>query len=225
MAPSRCPKREAQQGATSSASSSPARTPTPSTSSSPRPTAPACSPADNLAKVDDLTTWLAAQAHVTSVISLTHPAERKRLAGADRAAARRALHLRPIPAESRAGAARHGSTSGGTTVITLTSNTQLDSDAGKALIDAIRAGDVGAAQGLTVQVGGVQALSLDFTRYLYGNFPSDPLHPGRDLPPAAADVPLAAAAAQGGAGQRALGGARRTACWSSSSSGATSATS
>jgi RND superfamily putative drug exporter len=39
------------------------------------------------------------------------------------------------------------------------------------LIDALRAGSRLVAPGLQVQIGGTQALSLDFTRYLYNNFP------------------------------------------------------
>jgi RND superfamily putative drug exporter len=62
-------------------------------------------------------------------------------------------------------------TSGDTTVITLTSDTKLDSSQGTALIDALRAGSRPVAPGLQVQIGGTQALSLDFTRYLYNNFP------------------------------------------------------
>ena len=39
------------------------------------------------------------------------------------------------------------------------------------MIDTLRAGDQAAGQGLKVQVGGFQAVSLDFNRYLYSNFP------------------------------------------------------
>ncbi|HXR66612.1 MAG TPA: MMPL family transporter, partial [Ktedonobacteraceae bacterium] len=48
---------------------------------------------------------------------------------------------------------------------------KIDSSEGKALITHLRADHAAAAQGLTVLVGGYQASSLDFTNYLYGNFP------------------------------------------------------
>ncbi len=93
---------------------------------------------DNLAKVDNLTTWLAAAVARHRRRQPDDPPQRERLAHADRAAADRALHLRRLPAESRAGASSSPrTTAGDTTLITLNSNTQLDSDAGKALIDAI----------------------------------------------------------------------------------------
>ena len=62
-------------------------------------------------------------------------------------------------------------TNGDTTLITVKSDTKIDSSEGKALIDTLRAGDQAAGQGLKVQVGGFQAVSLDFNRYLYSNFP------------------------------------------------------
>jgi RND superfamily putative drug exporter len=126
---------------------------------------------DALAKLDNLTTWLAGQAHVTSALSLTQPPSASG-APTPSEAQLAALYTSGAYAQNPALARLVASTtSGSTTVITLTSNTQVDSDAGKALVDAIRAGDMSAADGLKVQVGGVQALSLDFTRYLYGNFP------------------------------------------------------
>ncbi len=126
---------------------------------------------DNLAKVDNLTTWLAQQSHVTSALSLTRPPSANgspSLSEAELAQLYTSGAYQQNPALAQLVTA---TTAGNTTVVTLTSNTKVDSEAGKALIDAIRAGDVAAAQGLQVQVGGVQALSLDFTRYLYGNFP------------------------------------------------------
>ncbi len=62
-------------------------------------------------------------------------------------------------------------TSGNTTLITVQTNAPLDSSAGNALINDLRAGDARAGQGLTVLVGGTQASDLDFNNYLYGNFP------------------------------------------------------
>ena len=51
-----------------------------------------------------------------------------------------------------------------TTVITLKSDAPLDSEAGKALIDHLRAEGGAHADGLAVLVGGAQATSLDFLR-------------------------------------------------------------
>jgi RND superfamily putative drug exporter len=55
------------------------------------------------------------------------------------------------------------------TVLVAGTNTPLDSDAGKALIDHLRARS--GQDGLTVLVGGFQATSLDLDRIAYGNFP------------------------------------------------------
>src|SRR5262249_23285557 len=62
-------------------------------------------------------------------------------------------------------------TSGDTTLITAKTDTKGDSAEGKQVIDDLRAGDKAAGEGLTALVGGFQATSLDFNRYLYGNFP------------------------------------------------------
>src|SRR5207247_8092383 len=56
-------------------------------------------------------------------------------------------------------------------MIRLKSDANTESSDGKALIDSLRAGDQAAGQGLRVQVGRFQAVSLDFNRYLYNNFP------------------------------------------------------
>jgi RND superfamily putative drug exporter len=59
---------------------------------------------------------------------------------------------------------------GDSSLLTLDAAAPLDSAQGKALIGALRAG-AKRFPGLRVLVGGLQATSLDFTRYLYGNFP------------------------------------------------------
>jgi len=127
--------------------------------------------ADHLAQVDALSGWLTRQAHITSVVSVTRPPATSG-APAPGEAQLAALYTsgayQQAPALERLVAA---TTAGDTTVITLTSDTKLDSAQGTALIDTLRAGDHAAAGGLRVQVGGLQALSLDFTRHLYGNFP------------------------------------------------------
>ena len=128
--------------------------------------------ANNLAKLDNLSKWIAAQAHVTGVISLTQlPATP---AGAP------TLSEQQLATLYSTGAYRHNAalaqlvsstTNGNTTVITVTTNTKVDSSEGKALVNNLRAGDKAAGQGLTVLIGGDQAGSLDFNNYLYGNFP------------------------------------------------------
>jgi RND superfamily putative drug exporter len=127
--------------------------------------------AENLAKLDHLTRWLAAQPHVTGVTSLTAPTGRPE-AGATGQEQLVALYssgaYRQDPALAQFVAA---TTAGNTTLITATTNAPLNSDTGNTLIDSLRAGDKAAGQGLTVLVGGLQAVTLDFDRYLYGNFP------------------------------------------------------
>ena len=123
---------------------------------------------DNLARIDHLTQWLAAQAHVTDVVSLTHlPA-----APGESAQALTTVYTTGAYQQNAALAQFVASTTTHSlTVITVNANTVLDSPQGKALIDQLRAGDQTAADGLTVLVGGNQAGNLDFTRYLYGKFP------------------------------------------------------
>ncbi|HEY6541241.1 MAG TPA: MMPL family transporter [Ktedonobacteraceae bacterium] len=126
---------------------------------------------DNLAKLDNLSRWLAAQPHITNVISLT------RLPATNGAPA---PTVQELTALYTTGAYRQNpaiaqlvtsTTNGNITLITATTDAQLDSSQGNALIDDLRAGDKAAGQGLTVLVGGQQANDLDFDRYLYGNFP------------------------------------------------------
>ena len=85
----------------------------------------------------------------------------------------------------------------------VNTNAPLESDAGKALVDSLRAGDTAAGQGLQVQVGGTQATVLDFDRALYNNFPKAILFilsttflllfpPFRSLPPPPKPLPRTA---------------------------------
>lgn len=130
--------------------------------------------ADNLSKVDNLTRWIGEQPHVTGVISLTQlpvtPGEPS-LSEAQLAQiyATGAYAKDPRLAGLQQFVRRN--VSGDTTVITVKTDAKIDSTEGKALIDTLRAGDKDAGQGLVVQVGGFQAVSLDFNRYLYDNFP------------------------------------------------------
>ncbi|PWT77778.1 MAG: hypothetical protein C5B60_02135 [Chloroflexi bacterium] len=126
---------------------------------------------EHLSELDGLSQWLASQQHVTSMSGLTHPLASESgpvLSEAQLAALYTSGAYRqnqPLAAWVQA------TTTGNTTVITLTNDTKLDSSQGSALIDALRAGSRLVAPGLQVQIGGTQALSLDFTRYLYNNFP------------------------------------------------------
>ncbi|HEY6542839.1 MAG TPA: MMPL family transporter, partial [Ktedonobacteraceae bacterium] len=125
----------------------------------------------NLNRVAALTQWLSKQPHVTSVISLTAPPATP---GSPSISQQQLFALytsgsyAQVPALAQFVAS---TTNGGFTHIVLSTDTKLDSDAGKALVDSLRANEKSAGHGLTVQVGGVQAIYLDFDRYLYGNFP------------------------------------------------------
>ncbi len=127
--------------------------------------------ADNLAKVDALSTWLASQPHITGVVSLTHlPASN----GAPMLTEQQLAALYSSGAYFQNPALSQlvsSTTNGNTTLISASANTIVDSSEGKALIVNLRAGDKAAGQGLTVLVGGDQADSMDFSNYLYGNFP------------------------------------------------------
>ena len=126
---------------------------------------------DNLAKLDNLSRWLARQPHITHVISLTQlPATN----GTPAPTAQELTSLYSTGAYRQNSAIAQfvtSTTNGNITLITATTNAQLDSSQGNALIDNLRAGDKAAGLGLTVLVGGQQANDLDFNRYLYGNFP------------------------------------------------------
>ncbi|HEX6483031.1 MAG TPA: MMPL family transporter [Ktedonobacteraceae bacterium] len=125
----------------------------------------------NLSKLDSLSRWLASRPHVTGVVSLTHLSA---------SPGPLTLTEQQLATLYSSGAYQQNSalsqlvsstTKGDTTLITVKSNTIMDSSDGKALINDLRAGDKAAGQGLTVLVGGDQADSMDFSNYLYGNFP------------------------------------------------------
>src|SRR6266568_8024033 len=127
--------------------------------------------AENLAKLDNLSKWIAAQDHITGVISLTRlPSTLGAPALSEQQLATlyntRAYQQNPAMTQFVS-----STTNGDTTLITVKSDTKIDSSEGKALIDNLRAGEQAAGHGLKVQVGGFQAISLDFNRYLYNNFP------------------------------------------------------
>ncbi|HET7637887.1 MAG TPA: MMPL family transporter, partial [Ktedonobacteraceae bacterium] len=126
---------------------------------------------DKLAKLDNLSKWVATQSHVTGVISLT---QLPPTPGAPALSEQELATLYSTGAYQQNPALAQlvsSTTNGDTTLITVKTNAKIDSSEGKALIDNLRAGDNAAGQGLKVQVGGFQAISLDFNRYLYDNFP------------------------------------------------------
>ena len=127
--------------------------------------------AENLAKLDHLSKWIATQDHVKGVISLTQlPSTPGAPALSEQQLA--TLYSTGAYQQNRAMAQLVSSTTNSdTTLITVKSDAKIDSSEGKSLIDNLRAGDQAAGQGLKVQVGGFQAISLDFNRYLYNNFP------------------------------------------------------
>src|SRR5258708_15030571 len=129
---------------------------------------------DNVARVDALSTWLAAQPHVTAVTSITRMPQTGTgvsFSAAQLAQIYGAGAYQTNPQLAPLGQLLAQTTSGDTTLITAKTDTTVDSAQGKQVIDDLRAGDTAASQGLTVLVGGFQATSLDFNRYLYGNFP------------------------------------------------------
>jgi RND superfamily putative drug exporter len=126
--------------------------------------------AENVARVNAMTQWLGAQGHITQVTSLTRfplPPGSSPLSEQQLEALYGTGRYQRYPALAQLVAS---TTSGDTTLITAKSDTALDSPAANALIDHLRA-NRSEGQGLVVQIGGLQATTLDFTRYLYGNFP------------------------------------------------------
>jgi RND superfamily putative drug exporter len=125
----------------------------------------------NLDKLDHLSKWIATQAHVNGVISLTQlPAT----PGASTPSLQRLITLYSTGAYQRNPSMAQfvaSTTNGNTSLITVSTYAKVDSSEGKALVNNLRAGDQRAGQGLTVLVGGNQADSLDFNNYLYSNFP------------------------------------------------------
>ena len=126
---------------------------------------------DNLDKLDYLSKWIATQANVNGVISLTQlPAT----PGASTPSLQQLITLYSTGAYQRNPSMAQlvaSTTNGNTSLITVTTYAKVDSSEGKALVNNLRAGDQRAGQGLTVLVGGNQADSLDFNNYLYSNFP------------------------------------------------------
>ncbi len=124
----------------------------------------------NLQHLATLTDWLRVQPHVTGVTSLVQlPAgrgpslSRSQLIG---------LYTSGLYRQNAAlSAFVTANTASGMTHITVSANTVLDSVAGTTQIDDLRAHVSNVVPGFKVLVGGDQASSVDFDRYLFGNFP------------------------------------------------------
>jgi RND superfamily putative drug exporter len=120
--------------------------------------------ASNLNRLATLTQWLSLQPHVTSSIDLLNVPgfTPQQLIGIYSSGVyRQNAQLVQLASST---------TVDDTTLITLKSDAPLDSAAGKALIDHLRADSPTAGNGLVILVGGVQATSLDFLRSLYAHF-------------------------------------------------------
>ncbi len=121
---------------------------------------------ESLAKVNSYTQWLRAQPDVASVTSLTNiPSSTLTAEQLMALYSSGAYQSQPALAKFVA-----STTADGVTLITVQPSVPLDSAASKDLITHLRT-NTAEAQGLTVLVGGAQASTLDFTNYLYGNFP------------------------------------------------------
>ncbi len=125
----------------------------------------------NLQRLAHLTQWVGRQNHITQVSSLMQLPVTP---------AGPALSQQQLIALYSTGAYKNypqlaqfvtSTTAGDTTFITAKTDTTIDSNAGKALINTLRAGEKAAGQGLIVKTGGLQAIYLDFDRFLYKNFP------------------------------------------------------
>lgn len=124
----------------------------------------------SLEYIEITTQWLSQQQHVTDVASLTHIP----------ATGSNTLTFQQLMTMYASGAYAHipalnnfvtANANSNTTMLTVTTDTKLDSPEGKALVETIRNHFRHADTGFAVYVGGLQAVMLDFNHYLYGNFP------------------------------------------------------
>jgi RND superfamily putative drug exporter len=128
--------------------------------------------AENVGRVYDLTQWLSGRPHVVGTQGITALPP-----GASGLPYTRAQYEQIYatgayltnPALAAVAQLVRATTRDDLTLITLKTDAPLYSAAGKALIDDLRAHT--RVSGLAVEVGGFQAVSLDFNRYLYNHFP------------------------------------------------------
>lgn len=126
---------------------------------------------ENLQRLASLTNWLRAQAHVTGVTSLVQlpvSPDTSSLTQAQLIVLYTSGAYQQNPALAQFVAQN---TASGMTYVALSSNATLDSDAGNAQIDFLRAHVSNVVPGFKVLVGGNQASDLDFDRTLFGHFP------------------------------------------------------
>jgi RND superfamily putative drug exporter len=125
---------------------------------------------DNLRKVDALTTWLTEQRHVTGVTGVTQfspgpqgvfPPKEQLFELYSSGQYQQNPGLAKLVAST---------TSGDTAILTVKTDAALNSPEARDLVNHLRA-NRGEGQGLTVQVGGFQAVTQDFNNFLYSNFP------------------------------------------------------
>jgi RND superfamily putative drug exporter len=124
----------------------------------------------NLRRVDALTSWLTEQDRVTGVTSVTQFPS-----GPQGAALPKEQLLALLSSgqyQQNPGLAKlvASTTAGDTAIITVKTDAPLNSPEARDLVNHLRANRA-EGQGLTVQVGGFQAVTQDFNDFLYGNFP------------------------------------------------------
>jgi putative drug exporter of the RND superfamily len=125
--------------------------------------------APNRGRRDRLSRWLAAQAHITDVESLTRMPQ---TSGTALGIGRRTQLYSTGAYRQNASllALVRSTTVGDTTLIVLRTDTQAGTGADQALIDHLRSINPGIKQGLITQIGGDRVINLDFNRTLYNNF-------------------------------------------------------
>jgi RND superfamily putative drug exporter len=126
---------------------------------------------ENLTKVASLSQWLRTRPHVTQVTDLLHLPAIKNASTLSEGQLISLYATGTYLKNSYFAASASALASDDTTLISVQSNAGIDSDEGKALIVQIRAHDRALAQGLNVNVGGIQATYSDFEDVLYHNFP------------------------------------------------------
>ena len=124
----------------------------------------------NLRKVDALTTWLTTQEHVTGVTSVTQFAAGPQAVGLPKEQLLALLSSGQYQQNPGLAKLVASTTADDTAIITVKTDAALNSTQARDLVNHLRANRA-EGQGLTVQVGGFQAVTQDFNDYLYGNFP------------------------------------------------------
>ncbi|GHO42565.1 MMPL family transporter [Ktedonospora formicarum] len=126
---------------------------------------------ENLEHLATLTDWLKEQKHVKSVTSVMNfPA----VAGGPQLTRDQLIQLYTSGQYKRMPqlvSLVDAMVKDDTAYINVTTDTSLNSDESQALIDHLRADGSASTSNLDVKVGGLQAIYMDFDRYLFGHFP------------------------------------------------------